>query len=367
METIYEDYSPKGVKFYYVYKALAHPELNGYVQPFTLEERLMHVKEARRSLGSKFTWLCDSMSNDLKHALGNASNSEFVIDPKGKIMRMRTWSNPEQLRKDLEELVGQVAKPTQISDLNLKPATSKSKAAPQGIVPRIKVSGRMRAVKIEPKIENTPFYAKLRAEVEEKVLRTGGGKMYLGFHLDPIYHVHWNNLAEPLQYELKPPIGTTVLPAAGKGPKIKEESDIDPREFLVEVKNWKSKEPVELTVYYFACNDEKGWCIPVTQRYAIHPEQDPDGGTVFGRGGMRGGFSGGDAITRILENDKDGDGKISKEEAPERLKERFNFIDRNGDGFIDKEEIEKMRQRFGSRGRPGGPGSRQRPNRPDSK
>ena len=52
METIYRDYEPKGVKFRYIYKALEHPELDGYVQPFSLEERLMHVKEAGRRLGS---------------------------------------------------------------------------------------------------------------------------------------------------------------------------------------------------------------------------------------------------------------------------------------------------------------------------
>jgi len=33
------DYAPKGVKFYYMYKALAHPELDGYVNPFTLKIR----------------------------------------------------------------------------------------------------------------------------------------------------------------------------------------------------------------------------------------------------------------------------------------------------------------------------------------
>ena len=282
METIYEDYSPKGVKFYYLYKALAHPEYNGYVQPFTLEERLMHVKEAQRTLGSKFTWICDAMSNDVKHALGNAPNSEFVLDPSGAIVRMRRWSNPKQLRKDLEELVGPVAKPTQISDLNMKTAPP-PQVAPSDIVPRIEVPGRMQPVKIEPKMGKTPFYAKLRVEVEEQVLRTGKGKMYLGFRMDPIYHVHWNNLADPIRYELKPSKGTTVSPASGEGPKVKEASDIDPREFLVEIENGKSSQPIELTARYFACNDEEGWCVPVTQQYTIHLARDPDGGGAFGR------------------------------------------------------------------------------------
>ena len=374
LETIYQDYSPKGVKFYYVYKSLAHPELNGYVKPFTLEERLMHVKEVERKIGSKITWLCDSMSNDLKHALGAENNSEYLIDPDGKIVRMRTWSDPKQLRKDLEELVGPVDKPTQISDLNLKTVAPKPKTASKGVVPRIKVPGRMLAVKIEPKIEDTPFYVKLRAEVEQKVLRTGEGKVYIGFHLDPIYHVHWNNLTEPLQYELKPPAGTTVSPVSGEGPNVKEESDIDPREFLVDIKSGKSKKPIELAVHYFVCHDEEGWCKPVTQRYAIYLERDPDGGVVFSRGRMgggssggRGGSPGGGFMARILESDKDGDGKISKEEIPERFKERFDFMDQNGDGFIDKDEVEKLTERFGGRGRSGGPRSRRRLNCPDSK
>jgi hypothetical protein len=108
--------------------------------------------------------------------------------------------------------------------------------------------------------------------------------MYIGFHMDPIYHVHWNNLVEPIRYELKPTKGTIVSPASGKGPEVKEASDIDPREFLVDIKNGKSGEPIELTAYYFACNDSEGWCKPVTQRYTIYLERDRDGGRVR-RGG----------------------------------------------------------------------------------
>lgn len=84
---------------------------------------------------------------------------------------------------------------------------------------------------------------------------------------------------------------------------------------------------------------------------------------------------GGPAFERL---DSDGDGKISKEEAPERMKERFDRIDTNGDGFIDKAEqeelIKRMRERsFRQRGdRPGGRPGRgdgedgtERPQRPD--
>jgi len=61
------------VRFYYIYKALSHPELKGYINPFTLEERFMHVKEARRTLGSEIPWIVDRMDNAIRHALGSRS------------------------------------------------------------------------------------------------------------------------------------------------------------------------------------------------------------------------------------------------------------------------------------------------------
>lgn len=51
--------------------------------------------------------------------------------------------------------------------------------------------------------------------------------------------------------------------------------------------------------------------------------------------------------------DKDGDGKVSRDEAPGRMKEFFDKMDGNGDGFIDKDEMSKMRTQGGG-GRPAG-------------
>ena len=283
METIYRDYAPKGVNFYYIYKTLAHPELDGYVEPFSLEERLMHVKEAQRTLGSEITWISDTMSNDLKHALGDRPNSEFVVDPEGTIVRMRVLSRPDQLRSDLEELVGPVENPTRVSDLNLN-IEAPPKVAASGVVPRVRLPGRMLPVKIEPQASSQPFYMKLRAEVDQTFLREGEGTLYIGFHPDPLYHVHWNNLADPVKYEITAPEGITVSPAKGEGPKVKEASDIDPREFLVDIRKMgDTREPLQLAVRYFACNDEEGWCIAVSQEYAISLELDPDGGRRFTR------------------------------------------------------------------------------------
>ena len=65
--------------------------------------------------------------------------------------------------------------------------------------------------------------------------------------------------------------------------------------------------------------------------------------------------------------DKDEDGKISKEEAPDRLQERFDEVDTNSDGFLDKEEqaamFEAFRRRF-QQGQDRQP-NRSNPNRPD--
>ncbi len=298
METIERDYSSRGVKFYYIYKALAHPESNGYVQPFTLQERLLHVKEAQRTLGSRFTWLADNMENEVKHKLGNAPNSEFLLDPAGKVVRRRNWSNPASLRKDLEQLVGPVEKPTQVADLKLKTAPP-PKVAASGVVPRVQVTGTMRAFKVVPQKSEEPHYVKLRAEVDQDFMSTGLGKLYLGFHLDPLYHVHWNNLVAPIKFELELPADVTVTPSQGTGPKVKQPSDIDPREFLLDIDELKQvpQAALKVKVSYFACNDDEGWCKPVSQEYLVYLEGDRDAGSVRQRGGRggggRGGFAGG--------------------------------------------------------------------------
>ena len=43
--------------------------------------------------------------------------------------------------------------------------------------------------------------------------------------------------------------------------------------------------------------------------------------------------------------DSDGDGRVSKEEAPERMQRFFDRIDSNGDGMLDQDELEEMRSR----------------------
>ena len=364
LETIYRDYTAKGVKFYYLYKALAHPGLNNYVRPHTLEERIMHVTEAKRTLGTQIPWLADNMANDLRHAIGNAPNSEFVLDREGKIVRMRVWSDPRTLRADLEELVGKIDRPTQISELNMKTAPP-PRPAPTGIVPRVQRSGSYRPIIAEPQLAKSehPFYVKLRAEADQDLLRNGAGKLYLGFFVDPIHHVHWNNQVAPVRYELAAK-GVSFSPASGSGPEVEEDADADPREFVINVDRGDSTGPVNLKFHYYACSEK--WCMPVTQEYSIVWESDRDGGNARsdgagrgGRGGFgtgrRGGSGGpGGGLTQLFENDIDGDGRLVTNELPERMQQRFDRMDANSDGYVDEAEMQAMRGR-GGRG-PAGPG-----------
>ena len=366
METIERDYTPKGVQFYYLYKQLAHPELDHYVDPFTLEERLMHVRQAEVQLGSRIQWLADAMTNELKHALGDMPNSEFIIDPDGRVVARRAWSDPNALRRDLERLIGPVENPTQVSDLDLvtKPAVP---TVAKGIVPRVELPGRMATLRVEPMLAETdyPFYTKLRADVEPQFLRTGEGTLYLGFHIDPLYHMHWNNEAPPLEYEVTAAAGVQVTPAAAAFVVVAEPADADPREFLLDIRADDRSKPLDLRVTYYTCDDANTFCVPVTQRYAVYLKVDPDAGRVFGAGrrgfgsgrfGSPGGGGPRALVDRILTWDTNEDGVITRDEAPERMRDRFDSIDANGDGMLETDEIENMPLPSRGRGGRGGPG-----------
>ena len=366
----------------YLYKALAHPELNGYVNPVTLEERLMHIEEAKRSLGSEIPWVADTMANDLKRALGNRQNSEYLLDREGKVLRARAWSDPDQLRRDLEALVGPAENPTRVSDLNMRiqPAPE---LAPTGVIPRIQKPGTYRTLISEPQLATTkePFYAKLRAEAERSLLTTGSGKLYLAFLPDPLHGVHWNNRAPEMDVVLSAQEGVEIVPERLQGPRVEEDADVDPREFLVDVNLGDSREPLELKIRYFACTET--WCRPITQEYLITWDVDRDAGRVRsqridfnraarpgrgpGSGGRRGqgrppigpvGAAGSESfIERLWTADIDGDGRLALEELPEQIRPRFDRIDLDRDGYADPSEIESMmRRRGGLRGPTGGPG-----------
>jgi hypothetical protein len=87
----------------------------------------------------------------------------------------------------------------------------------------------------------------------------------------------------------------------------------------------------------------------------------PTMGMSMGGGGPGGGGpeGGGGRRFDLMDSDKDQDGKISKEEAPERVATGFAEWDTNSDGFIDADEIaarRARRQAEGGRGPGGEPG-----------
>jgi Ca2+-binding EF-hand superfamily protein len=374
LETVERDFSKKGVNFYYIYKALAHPETNGYITPFTLKERLMHVAEAKKKMGTRFTWLCDTMANDTKHALGGAPNSEFIIGPDGKFVKVRRWSNAGELRADLEELVGKIENPTSIADIGMK-RIEPAKTAPKGIVARLQLPGRMTSIKVEastglssalPLASKEPLYVKLRAEVDSQYFQQGKGKLYLGFFLDPLYGVHWNNQVAPVSYEIEVPPGVEITPLKGSGPKVEVKADADPREFLLEISG-ESQEPIKLTVKYFACDDAETFCKAVTQHYVVTLQRDRDGGARRG-GGRPSGFAGRSRPSTdsrglpgaprdplLVALDTNGDGAISTDELAAASKSLLK-LDRNKDGRLTLNEImpSASQQRGGRFGSPGG-------------
>ncbi len=234
----------------------------------------MHVAEAKRRLGTSVTWLADTMDNVFHNTMGNTPNSEIVVDSDGVVVARRGWSDPVALRADMERLVGAVDKPTQVADLNL-PAQPPTPTVAKGIVPRVPLPTNAMPMVIEPQTEATdiPFYAKLRAEGTPELYATGKGTMYIGFHLDPLYRVHWNNEVDPVEYRITAPDGVTVTPAKGVAIDPEEPADADPREFLVQV-DGKPGQTLDLRVQYFACDDALTFCIPVRQDYKLSLARD---------------------------------------------------------------------------------------------
>lgn len=325
------------------------------MQPVTIAERLAHVSAAKQKLGTRIPWLADTMENDLKHAFGDRNNSEFVISPEGKVLIARAWSDPVTLRSDLEKLVGKAETLTGISDLDRpesKVDTARSKVA-TGIVPRLERPAGSEAlvVKALPSAKDLPLYLKLRAEAPKSLGRDGSGTMHLSFSLDPIHRTHWNNLAPAMRYSISSSGDTAITPSSGEAAKITAaDADRDPRDFLVEVKLGESREPVRISVSFFACDDDDKWCNAITQEFEINWEVDRDAGRIQNRskGGKGKGERGmkGNSTRRMPDPDqlmqrvdRNGDGLIQKDEARGPIAERFQEMDADDNGTLSKEEL----------------------------
>jgi hypothetical protein len=360
LEAVHRDYSPKGVRFYFIYKALAHPELAGnFVQPFTLDERLAQARQAEKQFGTKIPWVVDAMDNRLKHALGDRPNAQFLINPEGVIVRKRAWANPGEVRKDLEELVGPVERITQVEDLNLTLGLPPESPAERGVVKRIP-RPKMAALAMEPKIDpkGPLFFAKLRAEADARLLADGEGQLYLGFHLDPLHNAHWNNLTKPLSFQIEKADGVKLDQWESSAEKVSVASDADPREFLLTVGAWPEDQPLRLTVTYFACVGEEA-CHAVRQEYVLYRRRDPDGGGARGAGA---GYWDADEFARqMLRGDINKDRKLARSEAVGILLPHFEKLDANQDGVLSLEELKPVGDWLNQHHQPGTPPSTPKP------
>ena len=336
-----------------------------------MEERLAQARTAKTRLKNTIPFYVDGMDNSALQAFGNSPNSEVVIDSTGKILHSKGWCDGAALRSAMKKIAGPTETTTRAEDLGLPSFRGVSRSSGKA-VPRVRPTEPLSALRIEPADSTEPYFVKLRAEAGRGVLSNSAGKseLYLGFHLDPIHDVHWNNLVDPVTYTISAPEGVTITPTTGTGPKVSASTDTDPREFLGSVDGWNDQGPLTVKVIYYGCSDGNGddakaFCRKIEQTYVVHRERDRNAGMVQSRGRGPGGRGGGggrgnmgqgqNGDERMMRMDTNGDGKISAEEAKGTpMERRFDMLDRNGDGELDTAELEQMRQRFRNRGGSGG-------------
>jgi|TARA_B110000483_G_scaffold135362_1_gene161956 hypothetical protein len=302
VEAVYQDYKNKGVNFYYIYQTLAHPENHGYVQAYSMEERFLQLDVAKVEYGTSVPWVLDTFDNNYK-ALTGSPNSEVIYDQNGEIVHSSFFVSTPGLRNKLIELVGDVEHHTEIADLDLPDVERLGVGEVTDVIERVSFEGAAFPVAFDivqtADTTDDIYYAKFRPEVDAELLNSGTGQMYIGFHLDPLYGAHWNNLVAPLKYEITAPDGVSITPVEGEGIRPDVAADKNPREFLVDISNWSdTSEPMGLNVFYFACNTDAGWCIPVTQRYTVSLERDVLGGSQRERTQMKQGRGAGGADGR---------------------------------------------------------------------
>lgn len=284
VEAVYNDYKSEDVDFFFIFQTLQHPENDSYIQAFSMEERFLQVEEAKEHYGTSVPWVLDTFDNNWKAYFQGRPNSEIIFDREGRMIHVEPWVRHPNLRNALTELFGAVESPTRVADLDLPNIERHSEGRRTGVIERLKVAGDPIPLRFTPAQSDLTYYAKLRTEVDSALFDAGSGQMYLGLHLDPIYDVHWNNLAEPVMYRLSLPEGVSASPATAKGPLPEVESDMDPREFLVDIDDWTDRSAaLGIEIFYLACNKEQGWCKPVTQEYSVSLERAQLAGSAYSR------------------------------------------------------------------------------------
>jgi hypothetical protein len=365
IEAAYADYKDKGVQFFYFYKYLRHPELDGYVQAQNISERLLQLAEARKKLGTKVPWIADTMEDDIRVGLRSGSWSVFLISPEGEVIYGSGSIEAKGLRNALTKAVGPVVDPTNTDELDLPKIARNEKLENRDSDLGVARPDGLTILKIVPHKAEETYYVKLRAEAEEALLVTGTGRLFLGFYPDPIHDVHWNNLAPPMQYKLSLPEGVNATPTVANALKGTGDGDTKPRQFWVDIVSDKPFRSIELKLDYYACTADM--CLPLTHEYTIQMENENRGSRTYGMNKGNKGNSGGSSSSRSGSGDKrmlmermdvDKDGYVSFDEMYTQMQKRqgnnlsrdkakihFDKLDLNNDGLISSDELLNAPQR----------------------
>lgn len=336
---MYRDYRNKDVQFFYVYKNLAHPEINNFVPVFSIEERVQHISKAKEMMKTEMNWICDTMDNDVKKAFGGTYNGEFIIDPQGVLLKKRFWSDPAQLRKDLVEIIGPVENETKVSDLEtvFTPTPRKIVA---NVMPKPIFPAQLRPMQATPQKSDDPFFAKLRVEANGAFYRGAKGRIFFTVYLDPLYQVHWNNKAGKVSISISHGDDEFKFKESKlESVDVEVDADVDPR-WMITTAQAMTKKAFKVKMTYTVCDDAETFCKEIVQEYVVTPTADRNGGT-------RPGIFLNSMFSRVRELDKNGDKKLTKDELPRNEVTMYiGHLDYNGNEVIEFEEIDRFMQMF---------------------
>ncbi len=353
VEALARDYAPLGARFSYIHGYLKHPENNGFLQPYHLKERARQTQLAAENLATSIPWLHDAMDNQTAKALAPKQiNDVFVFSADGTEIHAGEISDIEALRNALAEAVGQAPTTTPLDVIptaSIEPVNMME----ANYAPRVTVNAKtekFEPLQLTPMESRAPHYVKVRVEANTEMLETGDGKLYLGFHIDPLYQVEWNNLGEPLNYQLKTRQGV-VAPSINSAQRVTATAtDAEPREFLLQGRKLDLNQPLALQVNYSVHSIASKKNIEVSQQYIIYLDRDEYAGKVMGRQetaekrpAQKAADSGSAFAAMLSRFDLDRNGKLTNDEVIGRLRSGFDEIDANKDGAINAAEYAEYR------------------------
>lgn len=349
IETAARAYDSGNVRFFYIYRHLSRPENNGFLQPFHILERTRQAQLASELLRTRVPWLLDTMDNQAAKALEQDESNHriFIYSPDGRQRFAGAITDPSAFRKALENLAGApdtAIKPSRPLPPKLKPISLK----PAEVVDRIEFNPSTDSflpLEISPRASRHPYYVKLRAEANDALLESGDGKIYLGFHVDPLYKMEWNNKEDPLKYTASTPHGV-LAPSIKSAPRITgQPNDSEPREFMLDARQLDLSKPLSIRIEYYVSSPDRLKREKVSQSYRIHLKADPYAGQAYRRQIPYGeSASSTKDIPKtnihpdLLKYDENGDGRLSRNEVPGKLNMKFRDLDTNGDGYLSDEE-----------------------------